>query len=172
MSDLIPGSLYPFSNLARDSKNCVLFTDKVCMTRRNRSIMHSRLVRSKKQLRWDVFMTILINAQHEPQRCNALRYELIMELMPIQNLGHVRLGTIRNKNNWNNASKRLFGSYSHSGIPGFPFQLFCSQERNSRNIFRNIFLFRNIPNERALSMFGIYSAAMNVAGTFFCSNDL
>ena len=47
MSDLIPGSLYAFSNLARDSKNCVLFTDKVCMTRRNRSIMHSRLVRSK-----------------------------------------------------------------------------------------------------------------------------
>ena len=50
---------------------------------------------------------------------------------------------------WNNASKRLFGSYSHSGIPGFPFRLFCSQEHNSWNIFRNIFLFRNIPNERA-----------------------
>ena len=33
--------------------------------------------------------------------------------------GLVRLGSIRNKNNWNNASKRLFGSYSHSGIPGF-----------------------------------------------------
>ena len=43
---------------------------------------------------------------------------------------------------------RSFGSYSHSGIPGFPFRLFCSQEQNSRNIFRNIFLFRNIPNER------------------------
>ena len=66
MSDLIPGSLYAFSNLARDSTNCVLFSDKVCMTRRNRSIMHSRLVRSKKQLRRDVFMTILINVQHEP----------------------------------------------------------------------------------------------------------
>ena len=65
-------------------------------------------------------------------------------------LGCVRLGSIRNKNNWNNASKRLFGSYSHSGIPGFPFRLFCSQEQNSRNIFRNTFLFRNIPNERAL----------------------
>ena len=63
---LIPGSLYAFSNLARDSTNCVLFTDKVCMTRRNRSIMHSRLVRSKKQLRRDVFMTILIDVQHEP----------------------------------------------------------------------------------------------------------
>ena len=35
------------------------------------------------------------------------------------NRGRVRLGSIRNKNNWNNASKRLFGSYSHSGIPGF-----------------------------------------------------
>ena len=59
MSDLIPGSLYAFSNLAPDSTNCVLFTDKVCMTRRNRSIMYSRLVRSKKQLlalnsRWDI----------------------------------------------------------------------------------------------------------------------
>ena len=66
MSDLIPGLLYAFSNLARDSTNCVLFTDKVCLTRRNRSIMYSRLVRSKKQLLRDVFMTILINVQHEP----------------------------------------------------------------------------------------------------------
>ena len=62
------------------------------------------------------------------------------------------MGSIRNKNNWNNASKRLFGSYSHSGIPGFPFRLFYSQEKNSRNIFRNKFLFRNIPNERALKV--------------------
>ena len=71
----------------------------------------------------------------------------------VSNLGRVRLGSIWNKNNWNNASKRLFGSYSHSRIPGFPFRLFCSQEQNSRNIFQNtcIFLFRNIPNERALS---------------------
>ena len=65
-------------------------------------------------------------------------------------LGRVRLGSIRrNKNGWNNASKRLFGSYSHSGIPGFPFRLFCSQEQNSWSIFRNIFLFRisqtNVP---------------------------
>ena len=64
--------------------------------------------------------------------------------------GRVRLGSIRNKNNGNDASKRLFGSYSRSGIPGFPFRLFCSQEQNSRNILRNILLFRNIPNERAL----------------------
>ena len=30
----------------------------------------------------------------------------------------------------------------------------CSQEQNSRNIFRKIFLFRNIPNERALNYIG------------------
>ena len=54
-------------------------------------------------------------------------------------LGRVRLGSIQNKNNWNNACKRLFGSYCHFGIPGFP--------------FRNIFLFRNIPSERALSQY-------------------
>ena len=36
-------------------------------------------------------------------------------------LGRVRLGSIRNKSDWNKARKRLFGSYSHSGIPGFPF---------------------------------------------------
>ena len=41
--------------------------------------------------------------------------------------GRIRLGSIRDKNNWNNASKRLFGSYSHSGIPGFPFRLFCTE---------------------------------------------
>ena len=64
-------------------------------------------------------------------------------------LGCVRLGSIRNKKNWNSASKRLFGSHSHSGIPGFPFRLFYSQEQNSRNT-EYIFLFRNIPNERAL----------------------
>ena len=84
MSDLTPGSLYAFSNLARDSTNCVLFTDKVFMTRRDRSTMHARLVRSKKQLWGDVFMIILINVQHE--RCNALRYEVSMEFMPIQNV--------------------------------------------------------------------------------------
>ena len=69
-------------------------------------------------------------------------------------LGRVRLGSMRNRNNWNNASMRLFGSYSHSGIPGFPFRLFCSKKQNSQNIFRNMILipeFRNIPNERALN---------------------
>ena len=30
------------------------------------------------------------------------------------NSGHVRLRSIRNKKNWNNVSKRLVGSYSHS----------------------------------------------------------
>ena len=64
-------------------------------------------------------------------------------------LGHVRLGSIRNKNNWNNVSKRLFGSY-YSGIPEFPFWLFCFW--NSQNIFWDtcIFLFQNIRNERTL----------------------
>ena len=61
------------------------------------------------------------------------------------NLWRVRLGSIRNKNNWNNSSKRLFGSYSHSGIAGFPYRLFCSQEQNSRNIFRNIILIPEYP---------------------------
>ena len=69
----------------------------------------------------------------------------------LTHLGRVRLGSIQIKNNWNNPSKRLFGSYSDSGKPGFPFRLFCSQEQNSQNIFRNIFLFRHIPNERALN---------------------
>ena len=81
-------------------------------------------------------------------RCFFLFLPLLIEANHF--LGRARLGSIRNKYNWNNASKRLFGSYSHSGIPGFPFRLFCSQEQNRRNIFRNIFLFRNIPNERTL----------------------
>ena len=38
------------------------------------------------------------------------------------------------------------GSHSHSGIPGLPFRLFCPQEQNSWKIFRNKFLFQNIPN--------------------------
>jgi len=44
--------------------------------------------------------------------------------------GRIRLGSIWNKNNWKNARKHLFGSYSHSGIPGFPFWLFCSWWNN------------------------------------------
>ena len=43
--------------------------------------------------------------------------------------------SIRNKDNWNDASTHLLGSYSHPGMPGFPFRLFCSQEQKSRNIF-------------------------------------
>ena len=53
---------------------------------------------------------------------------LIPEMLLMCVLGRVRLGSIRNKSNWTNASKRLFGNYSHSGIPGFPFRLFCYQE--------------------------------------------
>ena len=76
-----------------------------------------------------------------------------MELLFAESLlGRVRLGSIRNKNNWNDASKRLFGNYFHSGIPGIPFRQFCYQEQNSRNIFRNVFLFLNIPNEHALKL--------------------
>ena len=53
--------------------------------------------------------------------------------------GRVCLGSIWNENNWSNVSKRLFPrSYSLSGIPGFPFQLFFSQEQSSRNIFRYV----------------------------------
>ena len=94
-----------------------------------------------------------------PVSARLLLYKsVILPHLTYCHLGRVRLGSIRNKNKWNNAKKRLFGSYSHSGIPGFPFLLFCSQEQNRWNKFRNIFLFRNIPNERALSvafLFGI-----------------
>ena len=55
------------------------------------------------------------------------------------NLDRVRLGSILNKNNWNNTRKRLFGRFSHSGILGFPFRLLCSQEQSSRNIFPGIY---------------------------------
>ena len=48
-------------------------------------------------------------------------FSAVLVINRVSILERVRLGSIRNKNNWNNASKRLFGSYSHSGIPGFPF---------------------------------------------------
>ena len=93
-----------------------------------------------------------------------LKQNMIICQEVILDLGRVRLGSIRDKNNWNNASKRLFGSYSHSGLSGFPFRLFCPQEQNSwnifRNIFQNIFLFRNIPNERALRLLLVYQWGM------------
>ena len=66
-------------------------------------------------------------------------------IRPLQYLGHVRLGSIRNKNNWNNASKRLFGSYSHSGIPGFHSGYSAPRSRIAGILFRNTFLFQNIP---------------------------
>ena len=88
-----------------------------------------------------------------PQRLQLLFPEIFRAWCEIAiYFGHGRLGSIQNMNNWNNVSKRLFGSYSHYRIPGFPFWLFCSQEQNSQNIFQNIFLFRNIPNECALSV--------------------
>ena len=60
------------------------------------------------------------------------------------NLGRVRWESIRNKNNWNNVSKRLLGAILipenldfHSCYSA-PRSRICSQEQNSRNI----------PNER------------------------
>ena len=62
-------------------------------------------------------------------------YWRINEKQEHKHYGRVRLGSIRNKNNWNNASKHLFGSYSHSGIPGFSFWLFCSHSGYSFWLF-------------------------------------
>ena len=67
-------------------------------------------------------------------------------------LGRVRLGSIRNKNNWNNASKRLFESYSHSGIPGFHSGYSAPRSRIA-GIYSGIHSYSGIfPNERALSL--------------------
>ena len=64
--------------------------------------------------------------------------------------GRVRLGSIRNKNNWNNASKRLFGSYSHSGIPGFHSGYSAPRSRIA-GIYSGTHSYSGIfPNERAL----------------------
>ena len=58
---------------------------------------------------------------------------------------------------WNNVSKRFLGAILFYSILfyyfGFPFQLFCSQGRNSQNIFPNIFLFQIIPNVKESSKF-------------------
>ena len=67
-------------------------------------------------------------------------------------LGRVRLGSIRIKNNWNNASKRLFGSYSHSGIPGFHSGYSAPRSRIA-GIYSGIHSYSGIfPNERALRL--------------------
>ena len=61
------------------------------------------------------------------------------------------MGSIRKKNNWNNASKRLFGSYSHSGIPGFRSGYSAPRSRIA-GIYPGIHSYSGIfPNERALS---------------------
>ena len=66
-------------------------------------------------------------------------------------LGRVRLGSIRNKNNWNNASKRLFGSYSYSRIPGFHSGYSAPRSRIA-GIYFGIHSYSGIfLNERALS---------------------
>ena len=112
MSDLIPGSLHAFSNLTRGLTNCVLFTDKARMTRGNRSIIHSGLVRSKKTI----------------------------------------------------AVGRFYDYFNK--CPTSPIALLRIALRSDYGIHA----------DTKLTMFGIYSAAMNVAGvgilTFFCSNDL
>ena len=59
---------------------------------------------------WVVFVHLAILAQDSEKTCQ-------MVSKYIQ--GRARLGLIRNKNNWNNASKRMFRSYSHSRIPEF-----------------------------------------------------
>ena len=60
------------------------------------------------------------------------------------------MGSIRNKNNWNNASKRLFGSYSHSGIPGFH-SGYSAPRSKIAGIYSGIHSYSGIfPNERAL----------------------
>ena len=77
----------------------------------------------------------------------------------LTHLGRVRLGSIRNKNNWNNASKRLFGSYSHSGIPGFHSGCSAPRSRIAR-IYSGIHSYSGIfPNERALGL--ILSSLIN-----------
>ena len=61
------------------------------------------------------------------------------------------MGSIRNKNNWNNASKRLFGSYSYSGIPGFHSGYSAPRSRIA-GIYSGIHSYSGIfPNERALN---------------------
>ena len=54
------------------------------------------------------------------------------------------------RSNWNNASKRLFGSYSHSGIPGFH-SGYSAPESRIAGIYSGIHSYSGIfPNERAL----------------------
>ena len=83
---------------------------------------------------WGVQSNNNLTTIYKPLHVNVIRNCNVITVVSVNNLGHVRLGSIRNKNNWNNVSKRLFGSYSHSGIPGFPFRLFYPQEQNSWNI--------------------------------------
>ena len=60
------------------------------------------------------------------------------------------MGSIRNKKNWNNASKHLFGSYSHSGIPGFHSGYSAPRSRIA-GIYSGIHSYSGIfPNECAL----------------------
>ena len=62
------------------------------------------------------------------------------------NKAHARLDqSAGNKNSWNNASKRSFGSYSHSGILGFNSRYSAPKSRIAGIYSKNIFLFRINP---------------------------
>ena len=86
--------------------------------------------------------------------CFSLRLKLLVGLDHTFNeIKGVRLGSIWNKNNyWNNASKRLFGSYSHSGIPGFHSGYSTPRSRIA-GIYSGIHSYSRIfPNECTLSV--------------------
>ena len=76
------------------------------------------------------------------------------------------LGSIRNKNSWNNANKRSFG-YSHSGILGFHF------ESKIAGIYsKNIFLSRidpkrTRPTRIIASLYILYSQFIYDSSMFF-----
>ena len=86
--------------------------------------------------------------------------------------GRVRLGSIRNKNNWNNASKRLFGSYSHSRIPGFHSGYSAPREQNSRNIFRKYILIPEYSQTNAPQDHSDHGAPQELKTHVLCSRIL
>ena len=55
-------------------------------------------------------------------------------------LGRVRLGSIRNKKSCNNANRRSFESYSHSGILGFYSSYSASKSKIAGMYSKTIFL--------------------------------
>ena len=99
-------------------------------------------------------------------------FGLVLVLQLKTSLGHVRLGLIRNKNNWNNASKRLFGSYSHSGIPGFH-SGFSAPRSRIAGICSGIHSYSGIfPNKRALNHGTLWNKSTNFQGLAFIPHSL